>query len=239
MESIASINPKYFAAINLFSANCDVRYYLNGVFIEPHPEKGVIIVATDGHFLGLIHDPEGFVDRPIIVGGISKPLISACSVMGSAKKGSAPTTLYICANVPYGPGGAIVQSGDTCTGDVDPFSIFTTHMSKIEIIDAKYPYWRRVVPSKSEPSIDFPRINARFFTVLDKVGSLIVPKSKSYGCGLDLESRGEKLSVVARFMQGDIGDRFVGVLMPMQRDDKAKSILPEWLMPTIESEKVS
>lgn len=90
MDIIARVNPKYFAAINLFAAENDVRYYLCGVYIEPHPEKGAVIVATNGHIIGIIHDPEGFCAKPIIVGDITKPLISACRSKGICK-GMPPT----------------------------------------------------------------------------------------------------------------------------------------------------
>lgn len=44
-----SINPKVLAAVQLFAGKQDVRFYLNGVFIEPNPEGGVILTATNGH----------------------------------------------------------------------------------------------------------------------------------------------------------------------------------------------
>lgn len=36
-----------------------VRYYLNGVCAEPHPDGGVMLVATDGHRLLCVHDAQG------------------------------------------------------------------------------------------------------------------------------------------------------------------------------------
>lgn len=228
MESIARVNPKYFAAINLFAADRDVRYYLNGVFIEPHPEKGVLIVATDGHRLGMIHDPSGFTDRPIIVGSISKALAAACSARGSKKAGTEPTTLYICADVPYGCGGAIVQTGDTCTGDVDPFSPFTTHMSKIEIIDAKYPDYRRIIPTKEDRTERFPCVNAGYIATFSQAANILT--RNKYDSALELFSTGSNTSVVARIKSADIVDRFVGLVMPM-RSDAPSSILPAWMMP--------
>lgn len=35
------------------------RDYLNALHIEPHPQGGVLAVATDGHILGAVHDPAG------------------------------------------------------------------------------------------------------------------------------------------------------------------------------------
>lgn len=224
MEFIARVNPKYFAAINLFAAAQDIRYYLNGVFIEPHPEKGVVIVATNGHVLGLIHDPDGWCAKPVIVGGISKPLISACAKAKGIKGLDKQVTLYISER------SAVVHAGEQMDRTVDPFSEFTTHMSKIEIIDAKYPDYRRVIPNKREPSEQFPCMNASYFAILDKVGALLVPGIRNYGAGVYLESRGKDTSVVARFTQGDLEQRFVAILMPMSGEGP-KEILPVWMMP--------
>lgn len=64
---IAKVNPKFFHAISLFASKSDVRYYLEGVFIESNPKGGVNIVATNGHVMAVMHDPEGFAHKQIIV----------------------------------------------------------------------------------------------------------------------------------------------------------------------------
>lgn len=33
--------------------------HLWGWYVEPHPDKGVLVIATDGRALGILHDPEG------------------------------------------------------------------------------------------------------------------------------------------------------------------------------------
>jgi DNA polymerase-3 subunit beta len=43
--------------LNVLSAKKDVRYYMNGVFIEITP-KGAYFVATDGHKMGIWHESE-------------------------------------------------------------------------------------------------------------------------------------------------------------------------------------
>lgn len=225
MEFLARVNPKYFAAINLFAAVQDVRYYLNGVFIEPHPEKGAIMVATDGHRLGVIHDPDGWCSEPIIVGSISKQLISACTKKVSIK--TLTSSLYISER------GAVVNECEDKGQSVDPFSEFTTHLSKIEIIDAKYPDYRRVLPSKEDRSSRFPCVNQRYLSALCKTAEILTNGSKFDSC-LELFSSGRDTSLVARINYPDLCERFVGVIMPM-RSDSPKSILPDWLMPAPEA----
>jgi DNA polymerase-3 subunit beta len=226
MQPIARVNPKYFAAMSVFMAVRDVRYYLEGVFIEPHPEKGVIMVATDGHTLGLIHDPDGWVAAPIIVGGISKKLISACSTAGVEHRMTVPKLLYISQM------GAVVTGDANIFAEVNPFAMLSLHMSKIEIIDAKYPDWRKVVCLKREAGESFPCVNAVYLARLASVAKLLIPNHK-YGQGVEMFFGERNTSVVARFTTHDLEQRFVGLLMPMHNEAPKKQ-LPDWLMPTEE-----
>lgn len=64
MTEIILKNPAFLAAASLFVSKEETRYYLNGVLIEPAPQGGVFLVATDGHRLVCFHDPEGMTDAP-------------------------------------------------------------------------------------------------------------------------------------------------------------------------------
>lgn len=55
----------------------DIRYYLKGVIIEPHPDGGVYVVATDGVRLSVTHDLEGRADGEWVC-AIPKPIAAAC-----------------------------------------------------------------------------------------------------------------------------------------------------------------
>lgn len=47
------------AAVRLayqFAATSDIRYYLNGVHVEPHPNGGAAITGCDGHRVLQVHD---------------------------------------------------------------------------------------------------------------------------------------------------------------------------------------
>jgi hypothetical protein len=56
-----------FAAATICVSREETRYYLGGVYIHPHPEKGALLVATDGHRLVVIHDEAGACATPAIV----------------------------------------------------------------------------------------------------------------------------------------------------------------------------
>lgn len=49
------------------ASNEEARYYLRGVFVEPHHEKGVTLSATNGHKLISIHDESGSADESAII----------------------------------------------------------------------------------------------------------------------------------------------------------------------------
>ena len=71
-------NIEYLPMLAAFAAKQDVRYYLNGFHVKPHPEKGVILTATDGHCLVTIHDEDGFSDGEYIY-QITKELVKAAN----------------------------------------------------------------------------------------------------------------------------------------------------------------
>ena len=67
------------AFLRHYMAHADIRYYLNGIYLEPAPSgHGVIGAATNGHVLGLWRDTEGHIDRPAIL-SINKSLANACA----------------------------------------------------------------------------------------------------------------------------------------------------------------
>lgn len=62
-----TLNPKVLAAVQLFSGKQDVRFYLNGVFIEPNPEGGIVMTATNGVCGMSVVDKDGSCDAPGII----------------------------------------------------------------------------------------------------------------------------------------------------------------------------
>lgn len=50
-----------FAAVN------DIRYYLNAVYVQPSKSGGVLVIASNGHVGIVLHDPNGWADKPYIL----------------------------------------------------------------------------------------------------------------------------------------------------------------------------
>ena len=55
------VNADLFKLVHAAISKEETRYYLNGVFIEPHPVGGAVLVATDGHRMLVAHDEKGEV----------------------------------------------------------------------------------------------------------------------------------------------------------------------------------
>src|SRR5690554_6753006 len=154
-DYIAKVNPRYFAAVR------DVRVYLNGISIEPHPAGGAIIVGSNGATLAAIHDPEGYVREPIIVGGITRSLLSACKVKGNPLTFTRPQQLLI------GKTCAVVTGHTDREPEPDPFDPLTLHAERIDLIDASYPNWRRIMPvDRKDELCRFPVLNANYLARL-------------------------------------------------------------------------
>lgn len=72
-----NLKARLVAAIAQFKASHDIRYYLNGVYVEPRPTGGAVIVATNGHAMGAWLDESAEIDRPAILKTSAK-LLTAC-----------------------------------------------------------------------------------------------------------------------------------------------------------------
>jgi DNA polymerase-3 subunit beta len=62
-----TVDAKLFVACAQVQSTEDVRYYLNGVYVQPHPIKGALLIATDGHRMMVAHDEEGEVSKAAII----------------------------------------------------------------------------------------------------------------------------------------------------------------------------
>jgi len=227
MEYLARINPKYFAAMYQCAAKNDVRYYLNAVNIERHPDGGVVIAATNGHFLGVIHDPEGWMHEDhnaLLVGIPSKRLISACTTRRGPDTFE-PNKLWIAEKF------SVVTGCVEATDPPEPFGIGAHLTEKTELVDGKFPDWRKVLPTEREKlETQFPWINGEYIEAFNKIATILTGRKAFAGGGLHLEARDDCRSVVVRLANYELKNRFVGVIMPM-KGDPLETIVPAFAMP--------
>lgn len=138
MELLARAKAHYLAAVSLFMAHNDVRYYLNGISIEPASQGGVLLIATNGHHIGVMHDPDGWASNKIIIS-------PSTALVAGMKKRNAGTAFI------YERAGVISDSDWPAPDDVKQFAPFdpgTLISAQLELVDAKYPDWRRPIPAQ-------------------------------------------------------------------------------------------
>jgi DNA polymerase-3 subunit beta len=224
MKYLARVNPKYFAAIHQCAAKGDVRYYLNAVHIEPHVAGGVVIVATNGHFMGAMHDPDGWIHpdhKSVLIGTVSKRMQSAC-MSRKGPDGEPPAVLWISEKF------SLVSSFPDTTEEPELFGQFSHLTEKTELVDGKFPDWRRVMPKqRAQFEGAYPCLNGEYLEAFNKIGVMLSGQKHFGGGGMHLETGSDKGSVVVRFNSHDLVDRFVGILMPM-RGEEMKAFLPAW-----------
>jgi len=124
----AIISARYLPLLGDFRAKGDVRWYLDGILIEPHESAGAYLVATDGHRLLVIHDETAEVDAPMLVN---------------------PVQLLITQSK-----GAVLADFDGKRCDLQDEHEQFLLCAPAPLIDAHYPDWRSVVPSvEGEPKV--------------------------------------------------------------------------------------
>ena len=123
-----------------------MRYYLNGVYLEPHKEQGTYIVATDGHRLGMFLDKSFTIPRSCILSNENKDFYRA---LNTIPKGAD----YPCLKFKF------IKGEDKKTVSKVKVKIFYCRLLDMEeidrdadaeftvdLVDGKYPDWRKVMP---------------------------------------------------------------------------------------------
>lgn len=208
-DYLARVNPRYFAAIHLCAGDGDVRYWLNSVHIERHPEQGVILVATTGHVMAAIHDPEGWLHADhstIVVGRTTKRLLSA--IVRPGKGCILPPKLWIAETY------LVLSTDDGTDHQPDPFGPHSLIAERSKLVEAKPLDWRRPIPKG--PTTVMPWVNSRYIALFNDVAK-ILGNSKDYPAGgMRLEGTGDNTCIIVRLHNDEFKERFIGLVMPMR-----------------------
>lgn len=216
------VDAKKFAATWNFVSAEPTRYYLNGVYIEPHVNGGVLMVATDGHTLAAIYDREGEANGQYIC-PVPPRMVRAARSGRRKLPLDTPQHLHFVGHAAY-------LTGQHGTDDFNPEAIGPAHIdiAYAPAIDATFPDWRRVIPKflndvwKSKEGGYLFTLNGELISrVSDSVRLLsrtkVAPLSFYLG---EHESQGP---IMVR--SGDAPD-FFGLIMPMRGEPSAP---PYWL----------
>lgn len=150
------------APLAMFKAKDDVRYYLNALCVMPAPHgPGCILVATNGHQLGLWYDAEGECSEQTIL-AFEKPLIAACQQKG----GSGRKIKF------WNERLALVDS--------DGNDVFI--QAGKPTIEAKYPDIWRIIPTNARltPGLH-GHIATRYLRTIDAAGKIIERQTGNVG----------------------------------------------------------
>lgn len=200
------VNANLFRIAALAQSREETRYYLNGVFVEPHAIKGVTMTATDGHVLVSIYDETGTCEKPVIV-QLAKAALQSCK---AAKKDIEPRRLVM-----SDLGNAFVR---LCGKDVG--------ISSQCIVDGTFPDWRSVVnSSQTKPlgdgnSVPEPAFNHSTLRVFCDIAREL---SDGEYRSLLITSKVKTSAALVRF---DGVSHAFGLIMPLKHDTKPE--LPFW-----------
>jgi hypothetical protein len=198
------VSAKLAALVTPFMATNDIRYYLNGISIRPHPAGGAVICATNGHVLGAVYDATAVCEHDIIL------TISAATVAALKARGNANREL-------------VLRHGRVAIMDgADEISLQPGN----PVIEALFPQYQRVIPpaARLTPGLT-GHYNAAYVALLDRVAKIACPKAGPLQSVtfFTVDSKPDT-SAVARLAAEP---NFVAVLMPQRAADAIDS-LPLW-----------
>jgi len=185
-----------------FAAECDIRYYLNGLGIEAAGDRpGLYLIATDGYRMMVAYDADGTIEGDDGLGVIIKKppgLVSACRA--KTKAGIAP---YM-----------VVQGGRLSVGYDKDHAGKETELyvgPGLPFIDGKFPDWRRVLPDFAtlKPGFSGP-VNAHLLASF----SGLAPKKALWGFSAMRTWQAERNKQIV--IQFQAHPNLVGILMPMR-----------------------
>lgn len=146
----------------------ETRYYLNGVQVERHPQRGLLYISTDGHRLLVVHDADATaLDLP--KGGVILRAVPAqLKIFKRAKWcDSLRMTVTLSDNV-NGPQDCALADVVNATKE-KPEQITPQGTIMLARIDGSFPDWRRVVP-RLETHGPFPAFRAKYAADFEQVG---------------------------------------------------------------------
>ena len=214
---VIKFDAEALAPVAMFMAKQDIRYYLNGICVQPAPHgaPGCVIVATDGCRMAMWHDPYGECSRLAVLN--VSPMLVAASKKRNKTSGGRTVELHEGRLVLIGQeeGELFIQAG------------------KAEIEDCKYPdVWRVVPPAEKLVPGLHGYMQPRYMREICDVAKLLNSRHKSRGFAYTYASPSHYShgtegngSIVTRF---DNVENYMVLTMPVRGDQPwpSKSPLP-------------
>lgn len=134
-----TVDADIFRRVAMVRSRDTIRYYLQGVYIEQHPETGVILVATDGHSMLCFWDRSGELEGDPVIVYAPKFLLKKMR-----------------------KGGTLALLGDNLVYE----GLQETIQVEDAVIKGDYPDWRRVIPDVDLSAATMGCFNSRKLKVM-------------------------------------------------------------------------
>lgn len=200
-------NPKWLKAAALIAARRDIRYYLNGIFVEVFDHEARI-VATDGHRMMIL--------RKLVEGAAPAKIIIPTEIIDLLK----PVSKYpkVEAVLHYEP--------SSLKATLQYFDIGI----QFKAIDGKYPDYSQTMHKASKPSGEFAHFNLDYLADFKRAVVTAFGEDRLYSP--QIWHNGDGPAGVT--YKGH--DDFFGMVMPMRAFDSATRV-PPWALPLKEEQK--
>ena len=210
-----SISPRSVLRVVPFIAKNDIRYYLNGVYVEKAKNRpGVYVAATDGSSMCIDHDPNGKIDgTDSVIIRTGPDLIRACrAAVTKGKHSDEMRVLLRDKRVTVN-----TADGEACA-DTELYV-----MPGNAVIDGKYPDIHRVIPRFDQLKAGFSdHVNSsllsRFAAVAADRGACPVfgPRGATWMSGIKCWQTEPRSQII---VQMTAIPTMIGVVMPMREDE--------------------
>lgn len=197
------INSCFVAAVAQFMAKSDIRYYLNGIYVEPVSTGGAVIVATNGHVMGMWLDPDGRIDRPVILRTTTK-LLGACTIKGAK---------YL----------QLVEDRLTVT-DQKNLELFVQPNREKWEIEGSFPDWKRQIPKTEIVPTLFDGLNPAYVTLVTNALKLGTGVKERWAGGITFNQPKPSGPIIVTSNKLN-AENFFAVIMPL-RDSVSHQ--PKW-----------
>ena len=194
-----SINTDVFTAASVFRGIDDIRYYLNGLYLETG-ENGARLVGCDGHQLAVAKLEGSFPASSIIIPG------SLVAAVKAKAKGPEKVSLT------YNQGSQKYKKGAFEAREITlTFGELTTRAKEL---DGKFPDYRRVVPSEVDGAV--AHYDPKLISRIDRACSIL-----GYKFFVGIAPNGDKSGLSV------INEGFLVVTMPLRAEPCKAS--PAWV----------
>lgn len=214
-----TISAKLFNAAWQFISTEETRYYLNGVYIEPHPDGGVTMIATDGICLVALRDIDAHIEgtESWICGLPKQPFAPVLKRKNSGALHFVDQSAYVTDSI---------IGNDAFNASFDPTKISREHLAIgfAPAIDGTFPDWRKVIPTTFDGQTERTTLNGK---ILERFTKALAPLKDDKGF-VPLNIITPPSEGVPVIIHSETIREFFGIAMPIRstRDDGA---LPDWL----------